>query len=151
MPRQSAGLLVYRRRPGGTEVFLVHPGGPLWAKKDEGAWSIPKGELRSGEDPLQAAVREFEEETGFGMAGRFVPLAPVVQSSGKRVAAWAVEGDLDASAIRSNTFSMEWPPRSGLQREFPEVDRASWFTLEEAKRRINPGQRALIEELAARR
>ena len=128
-------------------MFLVHPGGPFWAKKDEGAWSIPKGEYEAGEEPLAAAVREFEEETGSRIEGEFLPLEPVVLASGKQVVAWAVEGDLDAGAIRSNTFSMEWPPRSGRQRQFPEVDRAGWFTLDEARRRINPGQRPLIDQL----
>jgi predicted NUDIX family NTP pyrophosphohydrolase len=147
MPKQSAGLLLYRRGPEGAEVFLVHPGGPFWAKKDEGAWSIPKGEFEAGEDPLAAAVREFEEETGVRIAGRFLPLDPVVQSSGKRVVAWAVEGDIDAAAIRSDTFTIEWPPRSGRQQAFPEVDRGAWFRLDEAKRRILASQRPLLEQL----
>ncbi len=147
MPRQSVGLLVYRRTAGGLEVFLVHPGGPFWAKKDEGAWSIPKGEFETGEEPLDAARREFEEETGTAISGGFTPLDPIVQSSGKRVAAWAVEGDLDASAIRSNTFTMEWPPRSGRQQAFPEVDRGAWFPLLEAARRILASQRPLLADL----
>jgi predicted NUDIX family NTP pyrophosphohydrolase len=145
----SAGLLVYRRGESGVEVFLVHPGGPFWAKKDEGAWSIPKGELESDEEPLAAARREFEEETAVAVAGRFVPLTPIVQASGKRVVAWAVEGDLDAAAIRSNTFTIEWPPRSGRQQAFPEVARGAWFAAPEARRRILPAQVSLIDQLEA--
>jgi predicted NUDIX family NTP pyrophosphohydrolase len=147
MPKQSAGLLLHRRGPAGLEVFLVHPGGPFWSKKDEGAWSIPKGEVMAGEEPLAAAVREFEEETGVRVSGDFQPLAPVVQASGKRVTAWAVRSDLDAAAIRSSTFTMEWPPRSGRQQEFPEVDRGAWFPMTEARRRIGSGQRPLLDEL----
>ena len=148
MPKSaSAGLLLYRRSPGGLEVFLVHPGGPFWAKKDLGVWSIPKGELEPDEDPLAAARREFEEETGFQISGEFRPLAPLKQPSGKTVYAWAVEGDWDPSGLKSNTFSLEWPPHSGLQREFPEVDRAAWFPLDEAKRKILPGQVGFIESL----
>jgi predicted NUDIX family NTP pyrophosphohydrolase len=150
MPKKSAGLLLYRRREPGLEVFLVHPGGPYWAKKDEGAWSIPKGVHEAGEAPLAAAIREFEEETGSRIDRAFLPLEPVVLASGKQVTAWAVEGDIDAAAIRSNTFTMEWPPRSGRQQEFPEIDRAAWFTLEQARRRNTPGQRPLIEQLATR-
>ena len=143
----SAGLLLYRRSLGGLEVFLVHPGGPFWAKKDLGVWSIPKGELEPDEDPLAAARREFEEETGCRISGEFRPLAPLEQRSGKTVYAWAVEGDCDPSGLKSNTFSIEWPPHSGLRREFPEVDRAAWFPLDEAKRRILPGQVGFIESL----
>jgi predicted NUDIX family NTP pyrophosphohydrolase len=150
MPKQSAGLVLHRRGPAGLEVFLVHPGGPFWSKKDEGAWSIPKGEFEAGEEPLDAAVREFEEETGSRVAGVFVPLSPVVQPSGKRVVAWAVEGDIDAAAIRSNTFTMEWPPRSGRRQEFPEVDRGSWFPLADARLKILPGQRPLLDQLDTR-
>ena len=148
MPRQSAGLLMYRRRGGGIEVLLVHPGGPFWAKKDQGAWSIPKGEYEPGEDPLAAARREFTEETGIVPEGAFVALAPLRQRSGKIVRAFAIEGDLDPQAIRSNTFVMEWPPRSGRLQEFPEVDRAAWFPLEEAKQKLLEAQVAVIEELA---
>jgi len=148
MPRQSAGLLMYRRRGGGIEVLLVHPGGPFWAKKDQGAWSIPKGEYEPGEDPLAAARREFTEETGIVPEGAFVALAPLRQRSGKIVRAFAIEGDLDPQAIRSNTFVMEWPPRSGRLQEFPEVDRAAWFSLEEAKQKLLAAQVALVEELA---
>jgi predicted NUDIX family NTP pyrophosphohydrolase len=143
----SAGILMYRRRGGDLQVFLVHPGGPLWAKKDLGAWSIPKGEIDPGEEALSAARREFEEETGFPVSGRFLPLSPVKLRSGKLVRAWAVEGDCDPEAVRSNTFPMEWPPRSGRRQEFPEIDRAAWFGREEAKEKINEGQLPLLEEL----
>ena len=146
MAKQSAGLLMYRRR-GELEVFLVHPGGPFWAKKDTGAWSLPKGEYRPGDDPLAAARREFQEETGFSVAGEFTPLSPLKQPSGKIIQAWAVEGDCDAGAIRSNTFTLEWPPRSGRQQEFPEVDRAAWFTLAAAREKIIKGQAGFLEEL----
>jgi len=147
MAKQSAGLLLYRVREGALEVFLVHPGGPFWAKKDLGAWSIPKGEIGEGEDPLEAARREFEEETGFRPEGVFRELAPVRQKSGKVVHAWAVEGDCDAAAIRSNTFPLEWPPRSGRWMDVPEVDRAGWFDLDTARAKILEGQRGLLEEL----
>ncbi|HJT06786.1 MAG TPA: NUDIX domain-containing protein [Stellaceae bacterium] len=147
MAKQSAGLLLYRVRQGAPEVFLVHPGGPFWAKKDAGAWSIPKGEAAPGEDLLARAQREFTEETGFVLSGQFRPLAPTRQSGGKLVHAWAVEGDCDAAAIKSNTFDLEWPPRSGRVRAFPEVDRAQWFDLPEAREKINPAQRGLIDEL----
>jgi predicted NUDIX family NTP pyrophosphohydrolase len=145
--KKSAGLLLFRRRDG-LEVLLVHPGGPLWAKKDEGAWSIPKGEIEDGEDPLLAARREFEEELGSPVIGDFVTLAPIRQASGKLVYAWAVEAEFDPTTFRSGTFSMEWPPRSGRQQDFPEVDRAEWFTIEEARRKINTGQVPLLDELA---
>jgi predicted NUDIX family NTP pyrophosphohydrolase len=130
--------------------LLVHPGGPFWAKKDLGAWSIPKGELADGEDPRAAAIREFAEETGFPLTGDFHPLPPCRQAGGKTIHAWAVEGDCDPAALRSNLFSMEWPPKSGKQQEFPEVDRAAWFALAEARERINRGQVALLDELAAK-
>jgi predicted NUDIX family NTP pyrophosphohydrolase len=129
------------------EVFLVHPGGPFWAGKDERAWSIPKGEPREGEDPLTAARREFEEETGFSVDGPFLPLPPLEQPSGKVITAWAVEGDCDPSVLRSNTFSMEWPPRSGAYDEFPEVDRGAWFGIAEAGRKLVKGQVRLVDEL----
>ena len=148
MPQRSAGLVLYRRVEGVVEVFLVHPGGPFWAKKDLAAWSIPKGEIADGEAPLAAAQREFQEETGCVAAGDYVPLAPVRLSSGKVIHAWAVAGDCDPSRLRSTTFPMEWPPRSGQWRDFPEVDRAAWFPLSEARRRITPGQVGLIDQLA---
>ena len=147
MAKKSAGLLMYRRQEGNLEVFLVHPGGPEWIHRDMGAWSIPKGEYRPDEDPLAAAKREFEEETSFNAPGPFKQLAPVKQPGGKVVAAWAFEGDRDATRVRSNTFSMEWPPRSGTQQTFPEVDRAAWFDIKEAKRKILKGQVPLLEEL----
>lgn len=146
--KRSAGVLAWRRRAGALEVFLVHPGGPFWAKKDEGAWSIPKGELAEGEEPLAAARREFLEETGLALVGDFRALPPVRQAGGKTVLAFAVEADLDPDAIRSNLFSMEWPPRSGRQAQFPEVDRAAWFTLEQARVKLLAGQRPLLDALA---
>jgi predicted NUDIX family NTP pyrophosphohydrolase len=147
MPKTSAGLLLYRLRDGQPEVFLVHPGGPFWAKKDLGAWSIPKGELAETEEPLAAAIREFQEETGASIAGSFLPLPPRKQPGGKTVLAWAVEGDLDAGEIRSNTFLLEWPRGSGRRKEFPEVDRAEWFAIPEAKRRILAGQAGFLDDL----
>lgn len=148
MPKQSAGVLPYRKAGSLLEVFLVHPGGPLWTKKDYGAWSIPKGEFGEGEEPLAAAKREFHEETGLAIDGAFKPLQPVKQPGGKTVHAWSVEvADLDASAVRSNTFSMEWPPRSGKTREFPEVDRAAWFDLATARKKILVGQLPLLDQL----
>lgn len=151
MPQKktSAGILLYRHRDE-LEVFLVHPGGPFWAKKDLGAWSLPKGEVQEGEDPLAAALREFGEETGFAVDGELRPLRPLRQSSGKTIVAWAVEGDCDPAKLRSGLFSMEWPPRSGKRQEFPEVDRGAWFTLPEARRRIVPGQAPFLDELLAR-
>ena len=149
--KTSAGLLLYRVRGDELEVFLVHPGGPFWAKKDAGAWSIPKGEIGEGEDPLQAAIREFTEETGFSVSGDFLPLRPLRQPSGKVVHAWAVESDCDAAELRSNTFSMMWPPKSGRMQEFPEVDRAAWFGIAEAKERILAGQAAFLDELVEMR
>lgn len=148
MPKLSAGLLMYRRRPGGVEVFLVHPGGPFWAKKDAGAWSIPKGEYAAADDPLEAARREFQEETGMLPAGEFVELGVVKQAGGKTVTAWAFEGDCDPASIRSNTFEMEWPPRSGRRQKFPEVDRAAWFDLEAAAEKILKGQAGFLRGLA---
>jgi predicted NUDIX family NTP pyrophosphohydrolase len=147
--KRSAGLLLYRVKDRGIEVFLVHPGGPFWAKKDEGAWTIPKGEIDAGEDPLAAAIREFAEETGTMLQGEFRALPPVRQAGGKTVLAWTLAGDLDAAAIRSNDFEMEWPPKSGKRRRFPEVDRAQWFAPEEARRKINKAQIALLDALAA--
>jgi predicted NUDIX family NTP pyrophosphohydrolase len=147
MAKQSAGLLLYRVRQAAPEVFLVHPGGPFWVKKDTGAWSIPKGEAEPDEDLLARARREFTEETGFAVDGEFRPLAPIRQSGGKIVHAWAVEGDCDAAAIKSNTFDLEWPPRSGRVQAFPEVDRAQWFALAAAREKINRAQLGLIDEL----
>jgi predicted NUDIX family NTP pyrophosphohydrolase len=138
---------MYRLREGALEVFLVHPGGPFWARKDAGAWSIPKGELAPGENPLDAACREFREETGLAPEGPFLPLPPVRQRGGKEVLAWAFAGDCDPSAIRSDTFALEWPPGSGRKGEFPEVDRAAWFGIEAARERILPGQAPLLDEL----
>ena len=147
MPKRSAGLLMYRRRAGGIEVFLVHPGGPFWAKKDSGAWSIPKGEYLDHEDPLDAAKREFQEETGFTAQGSFIHLSEVKQPGGKSVVAWAVEGDCDPAALRSNTFPMEWPPRSGRQIQAPEIDRGAWFEIGEARSRLLAGQRPFLDRL----
>jgi predicted NUDIX family NTP pyrophosphohydrolase len=132
------------------EVLLVHPGGPYWAKKDDGAWSIPKGEFSDDEEPLAAARREFLEEMGVAPAGEFVPLEPIRQAGGKRVFVWAVESDFDPAALRSNTFSMEWPPRSGRQQLFPEVDRAAWFEIDTATRKILTSQQPLLDQLAAK-
>jgi len=143
----SAGILLYRRRDAAWEVFLVHPGGPFWARRDAGAWSIPKGECGPAEDPLLAAQREFTEETGHVAAGPFRPLAPVRLPSGKRVLAWAALGDLDPSQLRSNDFTLEWPRGSGTLRAFPEVDRGGWFTLAEARDKLHPGQRPLLDAL----
>jgi predicted NUDIX family NTP pyrophosphohydrolase len=150
MARRSAGLLLHRVRDGAREVLLVHPGGPFWAKKDAGAWSIPKGEYEEGDDPRACALREFEEELGTAPppAAGLTELGTVRQSGGKQVTAYAAPGDVDASAIRSNTFTIEWPPRSGRSQEFPEVDRAAWFGLAEARERINPAQAAFLDRLA---
>jgi len=147
MAKRSAGLIVYRRRGEDLEVFLVHPGGPFWAKKDLGAWSIPKGEYEEGEEGLDAARREFLEETGFAVDGDFLEVGTIKQAGGKVVTAWAVEGQLDAALLRSNVFEMEWPPRSGRLQEFPEVDRGGWFSIEEAGGRILKGQGGLLERL----
>lgn len=151
MAKESTGLLLYRFREGGLEVFLVHPGGPFWAKKDQGAWSIPKGEHEPGEDPLAAACREFTEETGFPPPpGPFLELTPRKQKSGKLIRVFAAAGQVRPEELSSNTFSLEWPPRSGIIREFPEVDRAAWFPLKAALEKIHPGQVEFLEELAAR-
>ncbi|MEA2420171.1 MAG: hypothetical protein QOE60_2377 [Thermoleophilaceae bacterium] len=145
---RSAGILLYRRRDGEPEVLIVHPGGPFWARKDAGAWSIPKGEHDEAEDAQAAALREFEEETGTRLSpAELADLGSVRQKSGKVVTAWATEGDLDADAITSNTFEMEWPPRSGRMQSFPEVDRAGWFDLDQARERLNPAQRAFLDRL----
>jgi len=145
--RTSAGILLYRRRGGALEVFLVHPGGPFWAKKDLGAWSLPKGEFELGEGALAAARREFTEETGFPIEGEFRALQPLRQPSGKTIFAWAVEGDCDPAELCSNLFEMEWPPKSGKRREFPEVDRAAWFPIDEARERIIAGQAPFLDQL----
>ena len=150
MPRESAGILLFRRRDGRIEVFLVHPGGPFWRNKDKGAWSIPKGEVQPGEDPLEAAKREVREETGLELDGEFLELAPRRQPGGKLVRVWALEGDWDPADIASNTFSMEWPPKSGRLQEFPEVDRAAWFDLPTAREKIHKGQIGFLDELAER-
>ncbi len=144
--KKSAGILLYRRHGGGVEVLLAHPGGPFWTRKDEQAWSIPKGEFEA-EEPLEAAKRELTEETGAIVSGQVLPLAPIKQPSGKMVHAFAVEQDFDLGAFRSNTFSIEWPPRSGRQQVYPEVDRVDWFPIEEARLKIQRGQGALLDQL----
>jgi predicted NUDIX family NTP pyrophosphohydrolase len=149
MPKQSAGILIYRRRPAGLEVFLVHPGGPFWQSKDAGAWSIPKGEFSENDDPLQTAKSELREETGLTVDGPFVPLEPIRQRGGKVVHAWIVEADVEPGQVKSNTFSVEWPRGSGKLRSFPEVDRAEWFSLQEAAEKILTSQRPLLEQLQA--
>jgi len=145
--KKSAGLLLFRHKQNALEVFIVHPGGPFWKNKDAGAWSIPKGELDENEDPLQAAVREFCEETGSEIAGKFIALNPVKLKSGKLILAWAVEGDIDAGKISSNHINIEWPPRSGKQISIPEVDIAMWCSLEEAALKLNEKQVAFLDEL----
>jgi predicted NUDIX family NTP pyrophosphohydrolase len=147
MPKRSAGILMYRRPDAGLELLLVHPGGPFWARKDPGAWSIPKGEYSEGEDALEVAKREFEEETGAPVQGDFLPLGEVIQPGRKIVTAWAIEGDFDPSDLKSNSFEMEWPPKSGRRQSFPEVDRAQWFSPAEAQRKILKGQSELITRL----
>ena len=149
MPKKSAGLLMFRFREGKPEVFLVHPGGPFWKNKDLGSWSLPKGEYGGHEDPLAAARREFEEETGFQASGDFAPLTPLKQPHGKIISAWAFEGQADPGKIRSNSFTLEWPPKSGRQQVFPEVDRAGWFFLKEARQKIVSGQIGFLDELEA--
>ena len=149
MAQSSAGVLLYRRSGEGIEVLLVHPGGPFWARRDLGAWSLPKGEIDAGEDPVSTARREFAEETGVELAGELLALGDIRQKGGKRVIGFAAEGDLDATAIRSNTFEMEWPPRSGRKQSFPEIDRAEWFGLDVARQKIIEGQRPLVERLAS--
>lgn len=149
MPKRSAGLLMYRKREADLEVFLVHPGGPFWAKKDDGAWSIPKGEYEEGEDALHAAQREFHEETGFTAEGAFLELGTIQQNSGKIVTAWAFEGNCDPAHLKSNLCQIEWPPRSKHLIEIPEVDRGGWFSIPEAKRRILASQQPLLDALCA--
>lgn len=147
MAKQSAGILLYRKKANQLEVFLGHPGGPFWTKKDLGSWSIPKGEYLEGEEPLQAAIREFEEETGYRPSGDFIPLPTIRQKGHKTVHCWAVQGELDAGSIVSNMFEMEWPPRSGKTKAFPEIDRAGWFSIDAAREKINERQVRFIDEL----
>ncbi len=151
MPRRSAGILLYRLSGDEPEVLLVHPGGPFWAKKDAGVWSIPKGEYDDTEEPLACALREFEEETGTALEAEApIELGSVTQRSGKVVSAWAAEGDLDPQTVESNTFELEWPPRSGRTAEFPEIDRADWFSLDVAREKLNPAQAEFVDRLAER-
>jgi predicted NUDIX family NTP pyrophosphohydrolase len=147
MQKKSAGILVFRKTRDEYEYLLVHPGGPFWAKKDLNSWSVPKGEFEEDEEPLEAAKREFEEETGSKITGEFIELIPVKQPSGKIIFIWGVEGEIDASDIKSNLFKMEWPPRSGAFKEFPEIDKAGWFEFETAKQKIISGQIPIIENL----
>jgi predicted NUDIX family NTP pyrophosphohydrolase len=150
MPKRSAGLLLFKRNAGELRVFLVHPGGPFWQKRDRGSWSIPKGEYVEGEDARTVALREFEEETGVSPpTGDLLALGEVRQAGGKIVTAWAIEGDIDPEKIVSNTFETIWPPKSGRRETFPEIDRAGWFTLAEAREKILDGQRPFLERLAA--
>ena len=150
MPDKSAGLLLFRRRDAAVEIFLVHPGGPFWAKKDEGAWSIPKGLYEDDEDALVAAQREFAEEVGTSIGGDFVALGEFRLPSGKRLSVWAVEGEIDANTITSNLFEMEWPPRSGQRAQFPEADRAGWFTPEMARVKLTKGQLPMLDAFLAK-
>lgn len=148
MPRRSAGILLWRRGASGVEVLVGHMGGPFWARKDDGAWSLPKGEHEPGEDALAVALREFEEETGSPLpSSDLLPLGEVRQSGGKLLTVWAAEGDLDADAVRSNTFAVEWPPRSGRVQEFPEIDRAAWVTVDVARTKLVTGQVPLLDRL----
>ena len=147
MSKKSAGILLFRKSNKDLEVFLVHPGGPFWINKDVGSWSIPKGEFEDGESPLEAAKREFEEETGINISGEFIELSPIKQKSGKTVYAWAVEGNIDPSEIKSNEFEIEWPPKSGKMKTFPEIDKAGWFYLHEAKKKIIEAQSTFMDEL----
>lgn len=152
MPKQSAGILLYRFRNETPEVLLVHPGGPFWAKKDKGVWSIPKGEIEENENPFAAAKRETAEETGIDLeimnTSSFIELSPVKIKSSKIIFTWAVEGDFDTNEIKSNSFEMEWPPKSGQRKQFPEADKAGWFSIDEAKIKVNEAQVAILEELA---
>jgi predicted NUDIX family NTP pyrophosphohydrolase len=148
--KKSAGILLYRLSDNLPEVLLVHPGGPFWIKKDLGAWSIPKGEFDKTENPLDAAIREMEEETGVKVSGEFIELSPVRQKSGKIIYAWALQMDIDAANIQSNSFELEWPPKSGKKKSFPEIDKAAWFGMEEAKVKIIEGQQPILIELASK-
>jgi predicted NUDIX family NTP pyrophosphohydrolase len=143
---KSAGILLYRIKNNVPELLLAHPGGPFWVNKDIGAWTIPKGEFTDEEEPLEAAKREFKEETGVDVAGEFIELTPVKLKSGKTVYAWLLKGDMDATKIKSNTFQLEWPPNSGIKKNFPEIDKAQWFNIKDAKEKINPGQIGFIDE-----
>jgi len=145
--KKSAGILLYRLLKNKPEFFLVHPGGPFWTNKDAGAWTIPKGEYDINEEPLAAAIREFSEETGHIISGNFISLTAIIQKAGKQVDAWALEGDIDTTNIRSNSFNIEWPPKSGNWKSYPEIDRAEWFDIKTAKEKINPAQVAFLEEL----
>ena len=147
MSKKSAGILFYRVIDYSIEILLVHPGGPYWEHKDAGAWSIPKGELDDNEDPLETAIRELEEETGIKVSGAFIELTPAKQKSGKLIYAWGIQGNCDPGKIKSNSFTIEWPPKSGSKKSFPEVDRAAWFSADEAMQKIVPGQKGFIEEL----
>lgn len=149
MPKQAAGILLYRRGAAGVEVLLAHPGGPLWARKDLASWTLPKGQFTDGELPLDAAKREFEEEMGSPPTGEFQALGTLKQPSGKVIHAWAAQSDFDVTTVASNLFSMEWPPRSGKFGEFPEVDRAEWFSIEEARLKILKGQAPFLDRLLA--
>jgi predicted NUDIX family NTP pyrophosphohydrolase len=149
MKKLSAGLLLYRRRGAQMEVLLAHPGGPFWARKDKGAWTLPKGLVEASETPLEAAMREFTEETGFPVTGEFLPLGAVVQRGGKHVEAWGIEGDCDPAKLKPFMFEMEWPPRSGRMASFPEIDRVAWFTLDAARAHILPSQIPFLDRLAA--
>lgn len=144
---QSAGVLLYRRHKGELEVFLVHPGGPYWRGKDNGAWTLPKGKISEGETPFEAAKREFHEETGSEAKGHFQELTPLKQPSGKIIHVWAVEGEIDPATLKSNTIEMEWPPRSGIQREFPEIDDGRWYPVQAAYEKLLPGQRGFLDQL----
>lgn len=147
MAKQSAGILLYRFKDKQLQVFLIHPGGPFFRNKDTGSWSIPKGEFLDDEDPLDAAKREFQEETGQSIEGKFIELGPIIQKAGKKVYAWAIEGDIDHEKIVSNLFEIEWPPRSGKKQTFPEVDKAGWFDTETAKVKINIAQSVFMDKL----
>jgi predicted NUDIX family NTP pyrophosphohydrolase len=147
MPKQSAGIVLYKIVNGEAMFFLVHPGGPFFKNRDLGSWTIPKGEYPDDEEPLTAAIREFAEETGLALSGDFIELAPVTQKGGKVVAAWAIAGDIDITQLVSNTFQIEWPPRSGKMQSFPEIDKGAWFDYDTAIEKINPAQAALLQEL----